>query len=146
MNRVSLIGNICNEITLRYTSSNIPVAHFTIAVNRPIQKDKDPQTDFIDIVVWNKQAENVKKYLTKGKKVGVTGRIQTSIYEKDEKKYKQVEINADNVEFLSSSTNSQETKKQEDIVIENKSSDALSDDVFAQFGDSIEITDDMIAF
>ena len=82
MNRVELIGRLTRDPELRYTSSNIATARFTLAVNRPFQSQNGENgTDFINIVVWRKQAENVKKYVSKGSLVSVEGRIQTGSYE-----------------------------------------------------------------
>ena len=76
MNRVELIGRITRDPELRYTSSNIATTRFTLAVNRPFQGQNGEQgTDFINIVVWRKQAENVKKFVSKGSLVAVEGRI-----------------------------------------------------------------------
>lgn len=148
MNRVSLIGNLTRDPELRYTQNNIPVAHFTIAVNRPVQKDKEQETDFIDVVVWNKQAENVNKYLKKGGKVAVEGSIKTGTYEKDGKKYKSFDINAERVEFLSQNVSVQDNNTQDAKTSETdfKNESSMDDEVFAQFGESIEIDDDGVAF
>jgi single-strand DNA-binding protein len=88
MNKVVLIGRLTKDPDLRYTSSNIPAASFTVAVNRPFQNQNGVrEADFINVVVWRKQAENVKKYIVKGSLVAVEGRIQTRNYEdKDGKK------------------------------------------------------------
>ena len=65
MNRVELIGRLTRDPELRYTSNNIATTRFSLAVNRPFQGQNGEQgTDFINIVVWRKQAENVKKYCT----------------------------------------------------------------------------------
>ena len=83
MNKVFLIGRLTRDPELRYTGSNIATTRFTLAVNRPFQSQNGEQgTDFINVVVWRKQAENVKKYCTKGSLVAVEGRIQTGSYEK----------------------------------------------------------------
>lgn len=102
MNKVLLIGNLTSEPQLRYTANNIPVASFTIAVNRNRTKeDGTKETDFINIIVWNKRAENVKNYLDKGSKVGISGRLQVRKYhnERGENRYV-TEVVADEVEFL----------------------------------------------
>ena len=76
MNKVVLIGRLTRDPELRYTSSNIPSARFSLAVDRPFTSQSgERETDFINIVVWRKQAENVKKYITKGSLVAVEGRI-----------------------------------------------------------------------
>ena len=67
MNKVFLIGRLTRDPELRYTSSNLPVATFTVAVNRNFANQAgEREADFINIVVWRKQAENVKNYLNQG--------------------------------------------------------------------------------
>ena len=103
MNKVFLIGRLVRDPELRYTSSNIPVATFSLAVNRNFAgQNGERETDFINIVVWRKQAENVKKYITKGSLVAVEGRIQTGSYEKDGQRVYTTDVVADNVQFLES--------------------------------------------
>jgi len=155
MNRVELIGRITRDPELRYTSSNIATTRFTLAVNRPFQgQDGQQGTDFINIVVWRKQAENVKKYVSKGSLVAVEGRIQTGSYEKDGQRIYTTDVVADSVQFLETKTQSQNRVSMEDSITPadfdnqggmNNESD-MSDEVFANFGDSIEISDDDIAF
>ena len=101
MNKVILIGHLCQDLTLRYTPSNMAVATFTIAVNRPKRQDRDQEADFVNIVVWGKQAENCSKYIKKGSKVAIEGRIQTRSYDGTDGKKKYVtEVVAENVQFL----------------------------------------------
>ena len=154
MNRVELIGRLTRDPELRYTSSNIATARFTLAVNRPFQSQNgENSTDFINIVVWRKQAENVKKYVSKGSLVSVEVRIQTGNYEKDGQRIYTTDVVADSVQFLESKSQSaSRTANQEDVtpsdfatMPENSGTD-MSDEVFADFGDSIEISDDDIAF
>ena len=113
MNKVILIGYITKKPELRYTEANLPIANFTLAVNR-IKEG----TDFINITVFNKQAENVEKYTDKGSLVAIDGRIQVSNYKKEDKTLYKTEIIADNVCFLSSKGNS--TPKQESGLKEPK--------------------------
>lgn len=101
MNKVVLIGHLCQDVVLRYTPSNMAVATFTIAVNRPKRQDRDQEADFVNIVVWGKQAENCSKYIKKGSKVAIEGRIQTRSYDGTDGKKKYVtEVVAENVQFL----------------------------------------------
>ena len=82
MNKVFLIGRLVRDPELRYTSSNIPVATFSLAVNRNFTgQNGERETDFINIVVWRKQAENCKNYINQGSQVAIDGRIQTRNYE-----------------------------------------------------------------
>ena len=72
MNRVLLIGRLTTKPELRYTASNLPFSRFSVAVNRTFSnRDGERETDFINIVVWRKQAENVCNYLDKGSLVSV---------------------------------------------------------------------------
>ena len=95
MNRAILIGRICTDIDLRYTQNDIPVATFTLAINR-----NSEESDFIPIVVWRKQAENCSKYVSKGSKIAIEGTIQTRSYEKDGQKRYKTEVVAQSVQFL----------------------------------------------
>ena len=157
MNRVELIGRLTRDPELRYTSSNIATARFSLAVNRPFQSQNGEQgTDFINVVVWRKQAENVKKYCTKGSLVAVEGRIQTGSYEKDGQRVYTTDVVADSVQFLESKAQSENRMSSEnsdfsqvtpaDFVNQEVKESDMSDEVFANFGDSVEISDDDIAF
>ena len=99
MNNVVLIGRLTKDPELRYTGTGKAVASFTVAINRGFGKDNE--ADFIPVVVWEKQAENCANYLSKGREVGVQGRIQTRSYETQngEKRYV-TEVVATTVEFL----------------------------------------------
>lgn len=102
MNTVQLIGNLTRDPELRYTGgSQTPVCRFTLAVNRLVNGEK--KADFPQVVVFGKQAENCEKYLAKGRKVAVEGRIQTGSYEKENgDKVYTTDVVANRVEFLSS--------------------------------------------
>ena len=159
MNKVVLIGRLTRDPELRYTGSNTPVATFSLAVNRNFQNQNgEREADFINIVVWRKQAENVKNFLTQGSQVAVEGRIQTRTYDgQDGQKRYITEVVADNVEFLGSknssnnSNNSGSSKNAEPTpydfgdMPEPKGTDVDSNP-FADFGASIEISDDELPF
>lgn len=115
MNKVVLIGRICNDIELRYTGNNTPVATFTIAVNRQFtNQEGEREADFINCVVWRKQAENLKNYMSKGSQIAVEGSIQTRSYDdaNGNKRYI-TEIVANNIEFLESKKEQKEEKQEE---------------------------------
>lgn len=141
MNKWIGIGRLTKDPELRYTDKNIAICSFTIAINRI-----NEESDFIPIKVFNKLAENSFKYLKKGSLVGIVGSIKTSNYEKDGKKIYKTEIIANSVEFLSNNTNSQEKEKQAKKDLQNSDKSDISDEVFEQFGESIEISDNQIAF
>jgi single-strand DNA-binding protein len=101
MNRTVLVGRLTKDPDLRYTPNGVPVATFTLAVNRPFKKDGETEADFINCVVWRKPAENVANFLKKGSLAGVDGRIQTRNYEgQDGKRVYVTEVQAESVQFL----------------------------------------------
>lgn len=163
MNKAFLIGRLTRDPELRYSSSNAAIVNFSIAIDRQYTNNQGQrETDFINIVAFQKQAENIKKYVGKGSLVAVDGRIQTRNYDdKDGKRVYVTEVVADRVQFLDSrNSNANVSSMPEDNVspadfqTDTTMSDAnttlketnVSDDVFADFGSSIEISDDDIAF
>lgn len=97
MNQVTLIGRLTKDVELNHTQSGKAVANIKLAIDRPGQ---DAGTDFPQITVWDKQAENLAKYSGKGLLLAVEGRIQTDAYEKDGKKVYTTKVIAGRVEFL----------------------------------------------
>lgn len=157
MNKVFLIGRLTRDPELRYTGSNIAVATFSLAVNRNFSNQNgEREADFINIVVWRKQAENVKNYLTQGSQVAIDGRIQTRSYDDQQGQKRYVtEVVADNVEFLgskNSSNNSNTNSTQSEPTpydFGNKPEPTGTDvegNPFADFGANIEISDDELPF
>ena len=151
MNKVVLIGRLTRDPELRYTSSNIPSATFSLAVNRPFQNQNGVrEADFINIVMWRKQAETAKKYLTKGSLISIEGRIQTRNYDgADGKKVYVTEVVADNFEFLETKGQKTSTPMSDvsnDIEYSNAPRTNVSDEPYIDFGDTIELSDDDIAF
>lgn len=123
MNSVSLIGRITRDIELKTTSSGMSYAKFNLAVDRGLSNEKRkeaitngyPTADFINIVVWGKQAENCGKYTQKGSQIGVQGRIQTGSYDKNGVTIYTTEVVADRIEFLSKiNNNNSKTTNSED--------------------------------
>ena len=155
MNKVILIGRLTRDPELRYTSSNVATCTFSLAVDRTFtNQNGEREADFINIVVWRKQAENCKNYLTKGSQVAIEGRIQTRNYDdKDGKKVYVTEVVADNVQFLgtkgnnggASFTDSTTPYDFNDDMNQAPTTD-VSSDPFADFGSSIEISDDELPF
>jgi single-strand DNA-binding protein len=153
MNRVELIGRITRDPELRYTGNNIATTRFTLAVNRPFQSQNGEQgTDFINIVVWRKQAENVCNFLNKGSLVSIEGRLQTGSYDdKDGNKRYTMEVVADSVQFLESKSQSQGRSNNEPSPYDYQNANDnnvpgmnVSDDPFADFGDSVSIDDNFL--
>ena len=108
MNRVLEMGRLTREPDLRRTGSGIPVASFSIAVDRDhsSREDGTKETDFFDVVAWRGTAEFAEKYLSKGRMIVVDGKLQSRSYEdKDGNKRKAVEIVADRIYFADSKRN-----------------------------------------
>lgn len=102
MNKVMLIGNLTRDPELTTTNSGVSVCRFSLAVQRRFgNSDNGPQADFFNIVVWRGLGENCHKFLKKGSKCCVIGRLQNSSYEaQDGSKRYTTDIIADDVEFL----------------------------------------------
>ena len=82
INNVVLVGRLTRDAELRYTPSNVAVATFTLAVNRTFKSENGKrEADFINCVMWRKQAENLANWAKKGALIGITGRIQTRTYD-----------------------------------------------------------------
>ena len=116
MNKVILVGRLTRGAELRYIAgSGTPVANFTIAVDREfVGQDGKRGTDFIDIQVWGKQAENCANYIDKGSLVGVSGSLRIDTYKaQDGTNRRATRVNADRVQFLDSRKATPDTKKQE---------------------------------
>lgn len=103
LNRIILIGRLTKDPELRYTPNGVAVARFTLAVDRNFKNQQGERgTDFINVVVWQKQAENCANYLFKGKMAAVDGRLQIRSFDGNDGQRKYVtEVVADTVRFLS---------------------------------------------
>ncbi|SHI10965.1 single-strand binding protein [Clostridium collagenovorans DSM 3089] len=102
MNKVVLIGRLTKDPELKFTpGTGTAVATFTIAVDRKFKREGQQEADFIPIVVWGKAAENTANYMSKGRLIGIAGRIETRSYEgKDGIRRYVTEVVADEVQFL----------------------------------------------
>lgn len=158
INRVVLVGRLTKDPDLRYTPSGVAVANFTLAVDRPFTNQQgERDADFIFIVVWRRQAENVANYLKKGSLAGVDGRLQSRSYENNQGQRVYVtEVVADRVQFLEpkgttqsrdsfagasygqppfSQNPNQQPHEKQDV-----------NDPFANDGETIDISDDDLPF
>ena len=153
MNKVFLIGRLSRDPELRHTTSGMAVCQINVAISRPRGAGKDPETDFINVVVWDKQAENVSKYLAKGRQIAVEGRIQTRSYDNNEgKKTYVTEVVASNVEFLGSANDNtkgsnagEENPFDVDMPMDEPTT-SVDNDPFASFGEKVEISDNDLPF
>jgi single-strand DNA-binding protein len=120
MNRVILVGRITKDPEMKMTQSNIPVVTFTLAVNRQFaDQSGEKQADFIQCVVWRKQAENLARFVRKGALLGVEGRIQTRQYEADNGTRYVTEVVCDSVQFLESKGEQTEAPREETSSADN---------------------------
>ena len=103
LNRIVLIGRLTRDPELRFTPNGRAVCSFTLAVDRPFtNQEGNREADFINIVVWNKPAENCAQYLGKGKLAAVDGRLQIRSYDGNDGQRRWVtEVIAEQVRFLS---------------------------------------------
>ena len=99
MNKIQIIGRLTADPELKSTGSGVQVCSFTVAVNRRFNRD---ETDFFPVTVWRDAAVNCNKFLAKGSQVGVCGSLQIRRYDdKDGIKRTAIDLQADEVEFLS---------------------------------------------
>ena len=128
INNVTLVGRVVRDIEVKTTNSGKEVASFALAVDG---YGKDTPANFIDCVAWGKAAEILGQYATKGKQIGITGRIQTRNWEKDDIKRKATEVVIDQFQLLgskgdgSSAAPASERYEQED----QKSQDVVPEDI-----------------
>ena len=105
VNKLTIIGNLVKDPELRSTTAGASVCGFTVAVNRPkTQNNPDPGADYFNVSVWRNRGETCAKYLSKGRKVAVVGRVSIRTWEKDGKHGATLEVDAEDVEFLSAKT------------------------------------------
>lgn len=112
INRVVLTGRLTRDPEVTVSQSNIPVAKFSLAVNRAFSNaNGEREADFINCVAFRKQAENIQQYVKKGQLVGVDGRIQTRNYtNKEGQKVYVTEVVCDSVQFLEPKTQQSEPR------------------------------------
>ena len=165
INRVVLVGRLTKDPELRYTPSGVAMARFTLAVNRTFSNQQgEREADFINCVVWRKQAENTANYLKKGSLAGVEGRIQTGSYEgQDGKRVYTTDVVADSVQFLeprnssggnqggqSSSGNGQQQYStpsyQQNQPSNQQNYTRVDEDPFSNSSGPIEVSDDDLPF
>ena len=103
LNKVLVTGVVVQDVELRYLPDGTKTANIRVAIHRRYKnkaQEIKEETEFVTVIVWKVLAENCAKYLKKGSRVFVEGRLQTREYEKDGQKRLAVEIKADTVEFL----------------------------------------------
>lgn len=166
INRVVLVGRLTKDPELRYTPSGVAMARFTLAVNRTFSNQQgEREADFINCVVWRKQAENTANFLKKGSLAGVEGRIQTGSYEgQDGKRVYTTDVVADSVQFLEPRNSSGERSQgapafgggqqqqnpyptyQQNQPMNQQNYTRVDEDPFANSSGPIEVSDDDLPF
>ena len=110
MNKVILIGRVVRDAEIRYShgASSTCIARYTLAVDRKFKQEGQPTADFINCIAFGKLGEFAEKYLHKGVKIAVTGRIQTGSYtNKDGKKVYTTDVVVEEQEFCESKSSNQ---------------------------------------
>lgn len=145
MNKVILIGRIVKDPELRATPNNRSVCQITIAVNRTYTNEEGKrEADFINCVVWDKQAENLAKYQKKGNQIAVEGRIQTRNYDDNSgKKVYVTEVLVNNISFLDTKKDDSNFNNLEEPSVVEKEEEI---DPYQAFGDSIEVNENDLPF
>jgi len=165
MNRTLLVGRLTADPELRTTPNGIATTRITVAVNRMPNANGERVADFINVVVWRRQAENVAKFCTKGSLVGIEGRIQSRSYDAQDGTRRYVtEVIADNVTFLGSrnaqggtSIAPQTSQSMGDFPVDDvpfptgedfaePSTTDISEDPFKDFGSEVILSDDDLPF
>lgn len=153
INRVTLVGRLTKDPEFRTTQKGIDVATFTLAVNRNFTNAQgEREADFINIIVFRRQAENVNNYLSKGKLAGVDGRIQSRSYENQEgRRIFVTEVVADSVQFLepkNSNGGQQDTYQQQmqSQTQRGQNTKPQGQDPFSNANGPIDISDDDLPF
>lgn len=142
MNKIILTGRLTRDPELRYTTSNVAVTQFSLAVNRDFKNQEgEYEADFINCVAYRNLAETITKYVKKGDKLGVDGRLQIRNYDNSEgNKVYVSEVIVNGIEFL-------EAKKEKSASNEEvRGTDASKEEVDPFQEEQLTITDDMLPF
>ncbi|MER2254687.1 MAG: single-stranded DNA-binding protein [Priestia megaterium] len=159
INRVVLVGRLTKDPELRYTPSGVPMARFTIAVNRTFSNEQgEREADFIGCIAWRKQAENLANFMKKGSLIGVEGRIQTGSFEgQDGKRVYTTDVISDSIQFLEKSNSQQsgqgqtnqqfnQSYQQPSQQQQQQSYSRVDEDPFASTKGPIEVAEDDLPF
>ena len=142
MNKVNLIGRLTAQAELRYNNSNIAFTRFTLAVNRNFTNaNGEREADFIGCVAWRKTAELICEHFNKGSEIGLSGRIQTGSYDKEDgSKVYTTDVIVEEITFIGSKKEGRPAPEYTGPVEEAKQ----ETDPFAEFGESVTIDDNFL--
>lgn len=150
MNHVSLIGRLTKDIELKSTAKGDSVGSFTIAVNRNFTNQQgEREADFINCVIWKKQADVMAQYTSKGSQVGIEGRIQTRNYENQQGQRVYVtEVIVSQVTFIGSNNAVQHAQSNQSTNYSNNQQNAYNQpkNAFIEDGRPIDISEDDLPF
>lgn len=146
MNKVILIGRLTADPELRYTKKNQAYARFNLAVNRDYTKeDGTREADFINVIAWEQKAELTNKYLKKGNRIAIEGRIQTGSYDKEDgSRAYTTDIVVEHVEFIESKPKDNKIELEPEYLEPEETSE--EEDPFRSFGNGVQLTDDDLPF
>lgn len=137
VNNITVSGRLAKELELRYTQSGKAVGNTTIAVDRKYAKD---ETDFFNVVIWGKSAENLANFTTKGSPIAFEGRLQSRSYENSQgQKVTVIEIVANDFTLFENKTETEQRRK-------GKPTQQSHNDPFTTGGKEINIKDDDLPF
>ena len=146
INQVALTGNLAREVELRQTANGVPYVRFVIAVTQKFtNKNGERDADFIACVAWRQTAENIYKYMRKGSRIGITGRVSKRGYDdtKGQRVYK-TDIEVEDFYFLEPrSITDGRQQNSGNVGINNQ---ATTPDPFASAGKRVDISDDDLPF
>lgn len=140
LNRVVLVGRLTKDPEFRTTPNGVDVATFTLAVNRNFKsKNGEQQADFINCVVFRKQAENVNNYLNKGSLAGIDGRLQSRSYEnKEGQRVFVTEVVCDSVQFLEPKNTQSSNNNQSNNQVQQREKALQDNNPFDNAADNID--------
>lgn len=151
LNRVVMVGRMTRDPELRRTGTGKAVTSFTLALNRNFESSDGQQADYIPCVVWNKIAENVERYCSKGSLVGVDGKLQSRSYENSSgQKVFVVEVRCDSVQFIE--TRKQREETHDELLGQHQEMSSSIERAFANYNepsiadDTFNIQEDDIQF
>lgn len=148
MNKVILLGRLTAKPELRYTQSNTAYTRFSVATNRRIRNAEgqwENGADFINVVAWQKNAENIAKFFDKGNMISIEGRIQNGSYDdKDGNKRYTTDVVVEGFEFVESKAARAASTDTTPYDFQEESAVNVEEDPFAEFGDSVSIDDNFL--
>lgn len=145
MNKVILIGRLTADPELRYTPSGTSNCTVNLAVDRLPNKDGEVVADFIRCVVWGKSAENLAKYMSKGRQIAIEGRLQVRSYDKDGSKRWVAEVIAERVQYLGSKP-AEDDRPEDSVEQTNTYASPAAQRSFGDFGTEVSFSDDDLPF